>query len=83
MASGRAGGYTKCPSLTIVSLGKLLLGEEVFTLREYSPYVEYKVDVEARQRPKLKARARERQRRVVGHTRDFGNPRLGSVVGRD
>lgn len=45
MASVRAGRHAKCPSLTIVSLREMLPKEEVFTLREYFPHVEYKVDV--------------------------------------
>jgi len=47
MVSARAESRAKRPKITIVSLGKMLPKQEVFTLRQYFPRVEYKVDVES------------------------------------
>ena len=45
MVSARAERCERRPTITIVSLGKML-PKEIFTLRQYFPRVEYKVDVE-------------------------------------
>ena len=43
MAQERASAGMKLASLTVVGLGELLPGREVFKLREYIPHVDYKV----------------------------------------
>jgi len=44
MAKGRASKNTKLSSITIVGLGELVPGEEVFKLEEYVTRVEYRVE---------------------------------------
>ena len=46
MAKERASRDVKLSSITIVGLGELVPGEEVFKLREYIEYVHYRVDDE-------------------------------------